>query len=334
MNSGGGGGGANSNGPAYTPIGLNQVDQGFLSNYGQQQANNQNVQNQAYPAYQQSFNQAQGINYQPYQQAANAAGQQYGQAATAIGQQAGLAGQQMQNLYGAGNQLYQTSLDPQSALYNRTQQQLSDQVNAGQAARGLGVSPVGGSEYNQAMSNFNIDWQNQQLARQLQGVQGLSSASNAGGTQGQLQNADLAAMPGYTQQSAGVPLAAQQMIAGMPAQNANQFSQNLSGLNQNFANTNAQGQQYMGQGVAASQYQQDAQTANNQAMGNLGSQLGQGLATSYNTPGSWLNNAFSGPSGTQSSIGNYGYTTNYGGSSGGLNNSFGDTSGFGNTGYL
>lgn len=323
--SGGGANGALSS--QYATPGLATADLGFQSNFNQQQQNNYGAQNTAAPLYAQTLAAQQGINYQPYQQAANAAGQQYGQAATAIGQQGALATQQQQNLYGAGNQLYQTSLDPQNALYNRTQGQLSDQVNAGQAARGLGVSPVGGSEYNQAMSNFNIDWQNQQLQRQATGLQGMASASNAGGAQGQLANADYAAMPGYTQQAAGIPLAAQQMIAGMPAQSATAYSQGLSGLNQNFYNTNAQAQQYMGQGVNAAQFQQQQATANNAAVGNLGSQLGQGLATSYNTPGSWLNNAFSGPQSSGGSIGNFGYSTDYGGT-GGLNNSFG------NTGYL
>lgn len=59
-----------------------------------------------------------------------------------------------------------TGFDPQNALYNRTQQQLQDQVRVGEAARGISTTPYGAGLENQAMSNFNIDWQNQLLGRQ------------------------------------------------------------------------------------------------------------------------------------------------------------------------
>lgn len=89
-------------------------------------------------------------------------------------------------LQSAGNQIYQTAFDPQSALYNRTQQQVLDQANAINSMYGLSSSPYGAGVTNQALSNFNIDWQNNLLQRQLQGVQGAgqaySGASGLGGS--------------------------------------------------------------------------------------------------------------------------------------------------------
>jgi len=62
-----------------------------------------------------------------------------------------------------------TAFDPQQALYNRTVQQLTDQVRSGEAARGIATSPYGAGVENKALSDFNIDWQNAQLARQIAG---------------------------------------------------------------------------------------------------------------------------------------------------------------------
>jgi hypothetical protein len=69
-----------------------------------------------------------------------------------------------------GQQIMQTAMDPQNALYNRTQQQLTDQIRAGLAARGLNMSGVGQGIEQQGLNNFNIDWQNNLLGRQVQGA--------------------------------------------------------------------------------------------------------------------------------------------------------------------
>jgi hypothetical protein len=90
------------------------------------------------------------------------------------------------SLYGAGQGVLNTAFDPQKALYNRTQQQVGDQANALNAISGLSSSPYGAGVAGQTLSNFNIDWQNQQLQRQLQGIQGAgqaySGASGLGGS--------------------------------------------------------------------------------------------------------------------------------------------------------
>lgn len=90
---------------------------------------------------------------------------------------------QGQNLYGAGNQVANTAFDPQNALYNRTAQQVQDFSRASQAARGIQTTPYGAGLENQAMSDFNIDWQNQQLARQISGAGAMAGAYGAGGQQ-------------------------------------------------------------------------------------------------------------------------------------------------------
>lgn len=80
-----------------------------------------------------------------------------------------------------GNQILQNAFDPQSALYNRTQQQVADQLNAVNAQSGLSASPYGAGVAGQGLSNFNIDWQNNQLNRENQGIQGYGSLLTAAG---------------------------------------------------------------------------------------------------------------------------------------------------------
>lgn len=306
-NTGGGGGGGGGGG--YVPAGIGAADVGWQQAFGQQQALTGQGATAAAPLYQQTLQQQQALNYAPLAQAGQQAGQQYdwlsnlaGQQAGAYGQQAGLAGAQQRALYGAAGQVAQTAFDPQQALYSRTQQQLADQVRAGQAARGLGVSPVGGAEENQAMSNFNIDWQNQQLARQAQGLQAMGYGSMAGAQQGQLTGANLAAqmqsagqVPGFTMQGATTPLQTQQYIAGQPAAVGQQYAQGMAGLSGLYGNVGAAAIPYMNQGIGASQVQSQFQTGQNAAEANLLTQLGQAGWKSYNTPGSWMNTTFGGP---------------------------------------
>jgi len=88
------------------------------------------------------------------------------------------------------NPVLASGFDPQNALYNRTAQQVQDQTRAAEAARGVATTPYGAGVEGQTMSNFNIDWQNQQLARQAQAAGAASGILGAGmgafGTGGQL----------------------------------------------------------------------------------------------------------------------------------------------------
>lgn len=81
--------------------------------------------------------------------------------------------------YGMGSSIWNTAGDPQNALYNRTLGQVQQQSRAGQAARGVLTSPYGAGLEDQDTRNFNIDWQNQQLQRQIAG------GNAAGGLYGQ-----------------------------------------------------------------------------------------------------------------------------------------------------
>jgi hypothetical protein len=106
---------------------------------------------------------------------------------------------------GAGNAVLNTAFDPQGALYNRTLQRLNDQVNVGLEGRGLNTSGAGQGIANDALSNFNIDWQNNQLQRQATGIGAGNSAfggANALGMAGGQGIAQGAALPYQTQMGA------------------------------------------------------------------------------------------------------------------------------------
>ncbi len=95
----------------------------------------------------------------------------------------------LNSLWQAGQNTYNTSLDPQGALYGGTAQRVQDQTRAGEAARGITMSPYGAGLENDAMRNFNIDWQNQQLGRQAQGTQAFAGAGNTAANAGIANNA-------------------------------------------------------------------------------------------------------------------------------------------------
>ena len=91
-----------------------------------------------------------------------AAGTAAGMGQTAATNQFNLGG----SLIPGAQAIMQQGFDPQQALYARTLQQVQDAQRAGAAASGVGTSPYGAGLENQALSNFNIDWQNQQLGRE------------------------------------------------------------------------------------------------------------------------------------------------------------------------
>lgn len=85
------------------------------------------------------------------------------------------------NLLPYSQSILNTGFDPQNALYDRTAQQLTDQTRAGLSARGLGMSPYGAGVENKALSDFNIDWQNNLLNRQNTAAQGAGYLTNSAG---------------------------------------------------------------------------------------------------------------------------------------------------------
>ncbi|KUY70798.1 hypothetical protein [Burkholderia sp. RF4-BP95] len=211
-----------------------------------------------------------------YQNAAGAAGAQYGNLAGLMNQ-FGLENIATQNsLLSGGQNLMNMGLDPQSALYNRTRQQVTDQSNAVNSMYGLGSSGAGAGLTNQALSNFNIDWQNNQLQRAAQGLQAYAGAANTAGRFGELGTSQLGSVPGYTLAGGSTPYSVAQSIASVPGSLGNTYG--------SFLNSNIYGPAegimgsiipYMnyGQGAQAVPYQSQAQGA-----GALGSLVSQGIS--------------------------------------------------------
>lgn len=257
----------------------------------------------ALPFWQSAFQNQSTIDPSQLFAAGNQAGGQYGNLAQLAQQyqqflqnQANQTAGASQNLYGAGNQAWLTSMDPQNALYNRTLQRIQDQSRAASSARGLGMSAEGAGLENQAVGNFNIDWQNQQLGRMLSGLQGMTSAYGGAGQQGQLTGANLsgamnfgAQAPGYTLQSAQTPISAYQQGYDLPAQAADQYYGRTYGA---FAQPyfTAAGLNGGGQSTTYNPYQSQANNMNAFLTG-LGGITG-GSRDPYNQPGTWLNNVF------------------------------------------
>lgn len=219
-----------------------------------------------------------------------------------VGQSAMTAGQ---NLLPYATPLLQAGFDPQNALYNRTLQQLQDQTRAAQAARGVATTPYGAGVEGSTLSNFNIDWQNNQLQRMLQGAQGAGGLTGAGvgamgagaGMIGQggrmygegagLQNmgvSNMAAAPGTLTQAAMLPYATYQGIGQGQDQALQQYYQMLaSGMGLSQAPlTAALG---LGQGATSAQGVANNIFGNKLQQANLGwnqmGQLGQGFGSMF-----------------------------------------------------
>lgn len=138
----------------------------------------------------------------------------------------------------AGLGILNTGFDPQNALFNRTQQQVLDQSNVANAMAGLGGTPYGASTNANALSNFDINWQNNLLNRQ----------TTAAGAASPL----LQAAPALVQSTAGLPYSTDATIGGNALQ---QLGQTINqGNNQYLLPQQVLGdlQSYLGLGQAAS----------------------------------------------------------------------------------
>lgn len=200
-----------------------------------------------------------------YLTAANTAAQMGQQAATGAFQQGQTLYNQAPVDFNLASTIANTAFDPQQALYNRTLQQTQDQARAANEAAGVGTTPYGAGIENQATDNFNINWQNQQLLRQIQGGQA------AGGLIG--QGAGLIGQGAALQ--AGAP-GQYYAASGLPYNTAQGIGQNqlgaLSALGQYGAAGGQQAQQpiqdylaYLGWGTGA----QNAGNAANLGVGNF-----------------------------------------------------------------
>jgi hypothetical protein len=89
--------------------------------------------------------------------------------------------QQSQPMFAGAQQALNEGFDPQNEYYNRAAGNQQDQMRQSQGARGLSMQPYGAGLENQGMSNFNIDWRNQQLQRQATAANTASQLWNQGG---------------------------------------------------------------------------------------------------------------------------------------------------------
>ena len=164
------------------PFAQQALQQGFDPLYNQQIAAIENN-----PYYGQALAGAQGAATMG-QTGANAIEGLAGQIGGQVPKLQGLAGQ-MGSLV---NPLIQSGFDPQAALFNRTQGQLMDQTNAINAMSGVSGTPYGSSVGANALGNFDINWQNQQLGRETQAAgaagQAAGQAGNLYGQAGQSAN--------------------------------------------------------------------------------------------------------------------------------------------------
>jgi hypothetical protein len=195
------------------------------------------------------------------------------------------------------------AFDPQQELYNRTLQQTQDQQRVAQAARGIAMSPYGAGLENDALKNFNIDWQNNLLNRMTTGASSIGNLLNTIG-QGYSGAAQLGEGATNLMSSAsGLPYSTAQGIGSNDLTALQALSQAANG-----ANTT---QQQQIQNLLA--YLQAGNASNATATSAAGQQfnqnqvLGQGLgnALSFFSPGGQGTNFFSTLSNTFAPPANY-----------------------------
>lgn len=105
-----------------------------------------------------------------------AAAQSYGQSQQGINN----VNNQNATLMNAAGQTLNTAYDPQQALYDRSFQQMQEQTNAINAQNGVAGSPFAAGLAGDQARNFNIDWQNAQLARQEGALSAYGGAETTG----------------------------------------------------------------------------------------------------------------------------------------------------------
>lgn len=231
----------------------------------------------------------------------NASNQLYGAGGKALNTADALAAYQMGqggNVQGAANDLYgaaraigNTAFDPQSALYEQNKQQLVDSVRAGEYARGIQMSPYGASVEADALGKFQNDWQNQQLARQAQGVSAMSGASqsaqglgaNWANEIGSILNQGVGTSANANQSALGLGNSLTSNISALQGQGISNVAgagQAAQGMNNSYLGsladlTNAMGSNYKGlAGGAANLLENWSQSQANVA-NTFGSALGQ-----------------------------------------------------------
>ena len=246
---------------------------------------NYNVAGNLLPQYQQI---AQNTVNNPY--AGGYVGNSAATGAAGMGSGAGITGTALSQLPDV-QALMALGFDPQNSLYSKLQNQNQQQNQAILGQSGVASTPYGAGVAADANSNFNINWQNQQLQRALQGSQGASSLLGSIGQNtgtGLNQMAQGAALPYQAYNTTGTN--ALQTLSGtgqfgqqasaLPQQQIQDYLQYLSQGTQQQGANNQTGQ--LGLNQANSAFQQ------NQA---FGSGIGQGLGALSK---GWGNTGFGG----------------------------------------
>ena len=179
-----------------------------------------------------AFNQLQTQLYSPTAAQAMAGAQSAAQLGMPIGNQmvqtgqeinqAGMnIGQQAAPIFPYAQQVFQTGMDPQNQLYQWLQNQNQQQTAATNAMAGVGTTPYGADLMNQSNMLFNINWQNQQLQRQIAALQSGTSAIQTGtgieATGAGVQQAGIgleAAAPAFEAGTSAIPYATRSQITG------------------------------------------------------------------------------------------------------------------------
>ena len=186
-------------------------------------------------------------------------------------------------------QIGQTAFDPQGDLYARNQFRNDQQTQAGLAARGLNMTPYGAGVANESNKNFNLDWENAQLQRQIQGGNALGSLINTAGSNVNYGQQLASTAPGLYQTASQYPYLTQQgytndAISGL--NNSSQLTQNAFDDYMKYltgGNSATQTAQY---GTSVNNTAQNTNFNQNQTLGrNFGASL-NGLA---NGNWNWLN---------------------------------------------
>lgn len=231
----------------------------------------------------------------------------------------------------AASSVLNTAMDPQGALYNRSLQQTQDQIGAFLARSGLTDSGAGGKIASDALNNFNIDWQNQQLGRQTQGLGAYNTAVSSAGNN--MQGAAGLQSGGANAAAQGAATYAQG--AALPAQTYQQLgSTNLSNLNavgnaaQMYGNLQGTGANLQMSGNAAGNNAYNSNLANilgysqnygnsinslGQMSGQIGANTGNAISGYGNAVGQLgnINSQQANTAGQISSLYNYGATAPY-----------------------
>jgi len=173
------------------------------------------------------YDQGMGLNWQPYMHANQQAGDMYSGLAPLYTQYGDRFAGLGDTIWQYGQRMMDAGFDPQDLLRKRLAQQTQQQSRAASTARGLGTSPYAAGLESQALSNFDIDWENNLLQRMGMGLQGGIAANQMGGQDFTTAMMLYQMAPQMLQQGAMAPLQARQNQLAYQQGQLGQYGQNI-----------------------------------------------------------------------------------------------------------